>query len=99
MACLIRMQIFGPESSGKTTVALHAMAEVQKAGGTVALIDAEHAFDPSFAKVRSGSYSCQVRAAMVTGNVGSTVGQVKCSALLFVLAALHTVMATQRSAK
>lgn len=43
-------QIFGPESSGKTTVALHAMAEVQRQGGLVALIDAEHAFDPSFAK-------------------------------------------------
>lgn len=39
------------ESSGKTTLALHAMAEVQKAGGAVALIDAEHAFDPVFAKV------------------------------------------------
>lgn len=42
------------ESSGKTTLALHAMAEVQKAGGAVALIDAEHAFDPVFAKVRKG---------------------------------------------
>ena len=45
-------QVFGPESSGKTTVALHAMAEVQKAGGTVVLVDAEHAFDPAFAKVK-----------------------------------------------
>ncbi|GAB4818202.1 hypothetical protein N2152v2_005248 [Parachlorella kessleri] len=44
------VEIFGPESSGKTTVALHAMAEVQKAGGNVALIDAEHAFDPGFAR-------------------------------------------------
>lgn len=42
------------ESSGKTTLALHAMAEVQKAGGSVALIDAEHAFDPVFAKVVAG---------------------------------------------
>lgn len=44
------MEIYGPESSGKTTLALHAMAEVQRAGGNVALIDAEHAFDPVFAK-------------------------------------------------
>ena len=46
--------IIGAESSGKTTLALHAMAEVQKRGGNVALIDAEHAFDPVFAKVRRG---------------------------------------------
>lgn len=44
------VEIFGPESSGKTTLALHAMAEVQKAGGTVVLVDAEHAFDPTFAQ-------------------------------------------------
>lgn len=44
------IEIFGPESSGKTTVALHAIAEVQKAGGTAAFIDAEHALDPLYAK-------------------------------------------------
>lgn len=44
------VEIYGPESSGKSTLALHAMAEVQKQGGQVALIDAEHAFDPQFAK-------------------------------------------------
>ena len=44
-------QVYGPESSGKTTLAYHAMAEVQKAGGTAALIDAEHAFDPTYCKV------------------------------------------------
>ena len=43
--------MYGPESSGKTTLALHAMAEVQKSGGTAALIDAEHAFDPEYSKV------------------------------------------------
>ena len=43
-------EIFGPESSGKTTVALHIIAEVQKDGGTAAFIDAEHALDPSYAK-------------------------------------------------
>ncbi len=44
------VEIFGPESSGKTTVALHAIAEVQKAGGDAAFIDAEHALDPVYAK-------------------------------------------------
>ena len=43
-------EVYGPESSGKTTLALHAMAEVQKAGGVAALIDAEHAFDPVYSK-------------------------------------------------
>ena len=44
------VEIFGPESSGKTTVALHILAEVQKIGGTAAFIDAEHALDPVYAK-------------------------------------------------
>src|SRR6516165_640010 len=44
------IEIFGPESSGKTTVALHAIANAQKAGGVAAFIDAEHALDPSWAK-------------------------------------------------
>ena len=44
------IEIFGPESSGKTTVALHAVAEAQKAGGEAAFIDAEHALDPIYAK-------------------------------------------------
>ena len=44
------IEIFGPESSGKTTFALHAIAEVQKAGGRAAFIDAEHALDPIYAK-------------------------------------------------
>jgi len=44
------VEIYGPESSGKTTVCLHAVAEVQKAGGTAAYIDAEHALDPAYAK-------------------------------------------------
>ena len=44
------IEIFGPESSGKTTIALQAIAEVQKAGGTAAFIDAEHALDPVYAK-------------------------------------------------
>ncbi len=44
------VEIYGPESSGKTTVALHAVANVQKAGGIAAFIDAEHALDPSYAE-------------------------------------------------
>jgi recombination protein RecA len=44
------IEIYGPESSGKTTLALHAIAEAQKSGGTCAFIDAEHALDPVYAK-------------------------------------------------
>ena len=44
------IEIYGPESSGKTTIALHAIAEVQKAGGRAAFIDAEHALDPVYAQ-------------------------------------------------
>jgi recombination protein RecA len=44
------VEIFGPESSGKTTLALHAIAEAQKKGGTAAFVDAEHALDPIYAK-------------------------------------------------
>ena len=44
------VEIYGPESSGKTTLTLHAVAEVQKAGGVAAFVDAEHALDPSYAE-------------------------------------------------
>jgi len=44
------IEVFGPESSGKTTLALHTIAQAQKAGGVAAMIDAEHAFDPSWGK-------------------------------------------------
>ena len=44
------IEIYGPESSGKTTLALHAIAEAQKLGGTAAFVDAEHALDPTYAK-------------------------------------------------
>ena len=43
------VEIYGPESSGKTTLTLHAVAEIQKLGGTAAFIDAEHALDPAYA--------------------------------------------------
>ena len=45
-----RVEIFGPESSGKTTLGLHIIAEAQKAGGLAAFIDAEHALDPTYAQ-------------------------------------------------
>src|ERR1700740_132180 len=44
------IEVYGPESSGKTTLALHVIAEAQKSGGTCAFIDAEHALDPGYAK-------------------------------------------------
>ncbi|MFU8877430.1 MAG: ATPase domain-containing protein, partial [Wenzhouxiangellaceae bacterium] len=44
------IEIYGPESSGKTTLTLHAVAEAQKAGGTAAFVDAEHALDPAYAE-------------------------------------------------
>lgn len=44
------IEVYGPESSGKTTLTLHAIAEIQKLGGTAAFIDAEHALDPAYAK-------------------------------------------------
>src|SRR5437868_5595177 len=44
------IEIYGPESSGKTTLALHAVAEIQKSGGVAAFVDAEHALDPEYAK-------------------------------------------------
>ncbi|HVM79716.1 MAG TPA: ATPase domain-containing protein, partial [Stellaceae bacterium] len=44
------VEIYGPESSGKTTLALHVIAEAQKGGGTCAFIDAEHALDPGYAR-------------------------------------------------
>ena len=44
------IEVYGPESSGKTTIALHTIAEAQKSGGIAAFVDAEHAFDPSWAK-------------------------------------------------
>src|SRR5215831_5142272 len=45
------IEIFGPESSGKTTLALHVIAESQKAGGIAAFVDAEHALDPTYARI------------------------------------------------
>ena len=49
------VEIYGPESSGKTTLALHVLAEAQKMGGEVAFVDAEHALDPTYAKAQEGA--------------------------------------------
>lgn len=47
------VEIYGPESSGKTTLALHAIAECQRGGGTAAFVDAEHALDPGYGKLQN----------------------------------------------
>ena len=60
------IEIFGPESSGKTTVALHIVAEVQKAGGEAAFIDAEHALDPVYAKALGVDINSLLVSIMVT---------------------------------
>ena len=52
------IEIYGPESSGKTTLALHAIAEAQKMGGVAAFIDAEHALDPVYAKTLGRRIIC-----------------------------------------
>lgn len=76
------VEIFGPESSGKTTLALHAVAEAQKAGGAAAFIDAEHALDPEYAaklgvevedllitQPDSGEQALEIAASLVATNV------------------------------
>lgn len=60
MFCL-HVQIYGPESSGKTTLAMHAIAEVQKLGGNACLIDAENAFDVVYAEVSCSHGSCMAQ--------------------------------------
>ena len=59
------VEIYGPESSGKTTLALHAVAEIQRAGGRAAFVDVEHALDPAYAKNLGVNidelFVCQVR--------------------------------------
>ena len=59
------IEIYGPESSGKTTFALHAIAEVQKQGGRAAFIDAEHSLDPTYAQKLGVNYNgCSVTDSM-----------------------------------
>ena len=54
------IEVYGPESSGKTTLALHVLAEAQKAGGTVAFVDAEHALDPVYARKLEEAGCCAI---------------------------------------
>ena len=62
------IEIYGPESSGKTTVALHVLAEAQKLGGAAAFIDAEHALDPSYAEYKNiETMVMTIRATSVAG--------------------------------
>src|SRR3546814_6705359 len=56
------VEIYGPESSGKTTLALHVVAEAQKIGGTCAFIDAEHTLDPVYA----GKLGCNVEELLIS---------------------------------
>ncbi|MDR5638870.1 MULTISPECIES: recombinase RecA [unclassified Thermosynechococcus] len=64
------IEIYGPESSGKTTLALHAVAEVQKAGGVAAFVDAEHALDPTYAAALGVDIENLLVAQPDTGEVG-----------------------------
>ncbi len=64
------VEIYGPESSGKTTVALHAVAEVQKMGGTAAYIDAENAMDPAYASALGVNIDDLLLSQPDTGEIG-----------------------------
>ncbi|MDG2992253.1 recombinase RecA [Candidatus Synechococcus calcipolaris G9] len=64
------VEIYGPESSGKTTLALHALAEIQKAGGVAAFVDAEHALDPTYAAALGVDIENLLVAQPDTGEVG-----------------------------
>ena len=59
------VEVFGPESSGKTTLSMHAIAECQKKGGLAAFIDAEHAFDRAYAEKLGISVSDAIRQAVI----------------------------------
>lgn len=67
------IEIYGPESSGKTTVALHAVAEVQKRGGTAAYIDAENAMDPDYAKALGVNIDDLILSQPNTGEEGLSI--------------------------
>ncbi|MEN8906723.1 MAG: recombinase RecA [Clostridiales bacterium] len=69
------VEIFGPESSGKTTVALHIIAEAQKSGGEAAFIDAEHALDPVYAKALGVDIENLVVAQPDTGEQGLEIAE------------------------
>ena len=64
------IEVYGPESSGKTTLALHILAEAQKKGGEVAFIDVEHALDPTYAVMKLGDNASMQVDAISTGSLG-----------------------------
>lgn len=64
------VEIYGPESSGKTTVALHAIAEAQNKGGQAAFIDAEHALDPAYARALGVNVEELLLSQPDTGEIG-----------------------------
>ena len=66
------VEIYGPESSGKTTLALHVVAEAQKRGGEVAFVDAEHALDPTYAR----ALGVDIDSLLVTGDDNKFAGMV-----------------------
>ena len=72
------IEIYGPESSGKTTLALHVVAEAQKLGGEVAFIDAEHALDPTYARALGVDIDSMLIAQPDTGEQGLEI----CEALV-----------------
>ena len=69
------VEIFGPESTGKTTFALHAIAEVQKRGGYAAFIDAEHALDPVYAKALGVDIDSLILSQPDTGEQGLEIAE------------------------
>ena len=69
------VEIYGPESSGKTTLALHVVAEAQKRGGEVAFVDAEHALDPTYARALGVQVEDMLIAQPDTGKGGHHVRQ------------------------
>ena len=77
------LQVYGPEASGKTTLALHAIAEAQKLGGDCLFIDAEHAFDAAYAKVTSVVWHITSKQqVLVTGSVVFALGVAHCQRAL-----------------
>ena len=62
------IEVYGPESSGKTTVALHMVAEVQKRGGIAGFIDAEHALDPVYAKISAWMWIIFISPSRITAS-------------------------------
>ena len=83
------VEIYGPESSGKTTVALHMVAEVQKRGGIAGFIDAEHALDPVYAKNIGVMAVTKVYSVQVIG--GAAVLSICCSFLGKLAALISTI--------